>query len=287
MRWPDLKNWCAWQLASEMSHSTSGRSSQQPVVSALGRVGEKNHLSSFSACVGFARNYYYFSVPQKWKTVFLRPYRWSSLPHTELQHENGASPLLKWHVKAASGRSQPATPGVLSWTQETFLMGFFSKSAPPPAWLLFQLILDFKMLYLYIDFEPCVHYHRIPTLLVRTERHRDFAFFGCLLVGRHDWKSSSKPLTILKNLLRSFYFIVPEWKAQRSLKPWISKSFSNDLLILTINLVLLLFHILKISEKNNSTLCFRYNYIVLKILFFCFKISLLWLQFLIRETHLL
>lgn len=116
------------------------------------------------------------------------------------------------------------------------------------------------------------HYYRIPTLLVRTEEHREFVCFRCLLVGRGSWKFGSYLVRILKSLLRSFYFIEPELKVQRSLKPRIFKSFINPLLTLLVrDLVLLLLLVLKIrgeggwgGKNQHSTLYLCDNYIVLK-----------------------
>lgn len=67
MKCSDLENCCARELAWEIfSHSTSDRSSQLPVVSALKRVWKKN-----SACVGFPRVDYHCSVPQGLSFVFM------------------------------------------------------------------------------------------------------------------------------------------------------------------------------------------------------------------------
>lgn len=83
------------------------------------------------------------------------------------------------------------------------------------------------------------------------------------------WSSDSYPVTILKHLL-SFNFIAPELKAQRSLKPLISKLFSNPLLnLIPTDLVLLLLLSFKIrGGKKIINPCFIYRIpIVLNRLF--------------------
>lgn len=96
-----------------------------------------------------------------------------------------------------------------------------------------------KNLTIITEFSPCL----------RGLRSIETVCFRCLLVGRGDWKSGSYLVSILKSLLRSSYFIAPELKLKRSLKPRIFESFINPLLtLLVIDLVLLLLLVLKIRR---------------------------------------
>lgn len=194
-------------------------------------------------------------------------------------HKTRASPLPKWHMKVVSGRFLPAAPGVLSWTRETFLMGVFSKWASPPEQILFQQIVDFKRkAQVYFEGKKISPLLQNSHLACEDEGAQRLCLLWVPASGKRWPKSSSNPVTILKSLLRSFYFIAPELKAQRSLKPWISIYFSNPLLVLLpIVVVLLLFLILKVSggKKNQHSMLYLCdNYIVLKRLFLRVKIPL-------------
>lgn len=100
-----------------------------------------------------------------------------------------APALLKGHIKVVSGRYLPAAPGVLSWTQETFLMSVFFKWAPPSEQLLYQWIVVFKkksQIY-FTKEEKSHHYCRMSISLVRTEGCRDIGLGPCLWAEMSDW----------------------------------------------------------------------------------------------------
>lgn len=169
-------------------------------------MGEK-HSSSLSACVGFPRVDYHCSVPQGELCV-----------HGAWQREPTARcPTLSPGLKPELLHCWSGTRRLFRADLHLQLQEFcpepekrFWWAFSPNEHLLLNSFCSDKLLILrgkprhILRGKKSHCYYRIPTLLMRTEGHRDFACFGCLLVGRGDRKSRSNPATILKSLLRSF-----------------------------------------------------------------------------------
>lgn len=183
-------------------------------------------------------------------------------------------------IKVVSGRHLPAAPGVLSWTQETFLMGVFFKWAPPSKQLLYQwTVVVKKKAQMYFT-----EGKNISPLLQHVHfAYEDWGLQGhCLVwVSAHGqrsvidgwttwltrslptsqmilWSSGDHPVTILKCLLSFLFYST--WIESSETTENNFQMFQHPLLtVLPTDLVLLLLLIFKVSGGKIINPCFIYR----------------------------